>query len=136
MGCARSHLLRHRWLMTDHPDGPTEDTIDVRCNPNIRRLVVDIAFEPELASYLKYLLSSLSAPNIQQITIVVMPFSEIMNWQGWNEVDHVLAGAKFGRLREVAIVVHGRNVDMIRQDLIDQFPSMYDKGILNISTII
>jgi hypothetical protein len=119
--------------MTNHPDRPTEDTIDVRCNPDIRRLAVQVEFQPKLASYLKYLLSCLSAPNIQQITFTVMLYGERTKWQGWNEIDHVLAGAKFGRLREVAIVVHGWNfVGMIRQDLIDQFPSMYDKGILNI----
>jgi hypothetical protein len=137
MGCARSHLLCHRWLMTDHPDGPTKDTIDVRCNPNIRRLMVDIEFQPKLASYLKYLLSSHSALNIQQITFMVSTYAnQRIKWQGWNEIDHVLAGAKFGRLREVAIVVRGCGVGIICQDLIDQFPSMYDKGILNVRNYI
>jgi len=52
----------------------------------------------------------------------------------WNEVDDVLATVKFGRLREVTIVLisYHRDLDRTRQDLIDLFPSMYAKGILNI----
>src|ERR1700722_7506581 len=117
--------------MNDHPDGlPTKDTIDVECNPNIRRLTVRIdLLSPPVASYLKYLLSRLSAPNIQQITLVVLS-CEGMDRHGWNEVDQVLDGIKFRGLREVAIVV-SRVQDM---DIISQhwFPSMYSKGILDI----
>ena len=118
--------------MNDHPDGsPTKDTIDLECNPNIRRLTVCAEFSHPVASYLKYLLSGLSAPNIQQITFAVLLVSpKRKDWQGWNEVDDVLAGVKFRGLREVAIVV--RDVDIVRQLVTDQFPSMYDKGILNI----
>jgi hypothetical protein len=120
--------------MNDHPDGsPTKDTIDLKCNPNIRRLTVRARILPQRASYLKYLLSGLSSPNIQQITFAVPPWSGEVNWQGWNEVDDVLDGVKFRGLREVAIVItHTRDLDRIRQDLTDQFPSMYAKGILNI----
>jgi len=59
---------------------------------------------------------------------------EETNWPGWNEVDDILAGVKFGRLREVTIVVYSasRDLDRICQDLTHQFPSMYAKGILNI----
>jgi hypothetical protein len=58
--------------MNDHSDGsPTKDTIDVESNPNIRRLTVRVEFNNTLPSYLKYLLSGLSAPNIQQITLFV-----------------------------------------------------------------
>src|SRR5271170_7108368 len=116
--------------MNDHPDGlPTNDTIDVECNPNIRRLTVRIFLLPQLASYLKYLLSRLSAQNIQQITFVVLS-REAMDWQGWNEVDHVLDGIKFRGLREVGIVVSPvQDMDIIRQHW---FPSMYGKGILDI----
>ena|ERR1700722_5134400 len=116
--------------MNDHPDGsPTKDTIDLECNPNIRRLTVCAEFSHPVASYLKYLLSGLSAPNLQQITfeVLVMRRHEAMNW--W-EVDRVLDGVKFRGLREVAIVV--RDVDIVRQLVTDQFPSMYDRGILNI----
>ena len=120
--------------MNDHPDGsPTKDTIDVECNPNIRRLAVNagqIGILPQLASYLKYLLSRLSAPNIRQITIMVLWYGEEMNW---NEVDQVLDGVKFRGLREVAIVVFTYlDMDIIRQHLTDQFPSVYGKGILDI----
>jgi len=69
---------------------------------------------------------------MQQITFVVF-YLEGASWQGWNEVDHVLAGVQFGRLKEVAIVVyHCRDMDMTRQRLVAQFSSMYDRGILNI----
>jgi len=67
--------------------------------------------------------------------MIVLESSDETNWQGWNEVDNVLAGIKFGRLREVAIVVkdhYRRDLDRTRQHLTAQFPSMYDKGILNI----
>jgi hypothetical protein len=118
--------------MTDHPDGPTEATIDVQCNPNIRRLTVHAGVRPQLAPYLKYLLSSISSPSIQQITFSIVVLGPT-TWQGWNGVDNVLAGVKFGRLREVTIVVNtDQDMDIIRQHLTDQFPSMYDKGILNI----
>jgi hypothetical protein len=120
--------------MNDHPD--TNDTIDLECNPNIRRLTVRAYFNDPLASYLKHLLSRVSAPNVQQITFVDPLWSGEVNWQGWNEVDDVLAGVKFGRLREVTIVIsycHGQ--DRIRQRLTDRFPSMYGKGILNIRNI-
>src|ERR1700722_1511919 len=124
--------------MNDHPDGsPTKDAIDVECNPNIRRLTVRTGHSgilPQLASYLKYLLSRLSAPNIQQITIAVLLYSrEEIHWRGWNEVDQVLDGIKFRGLREGAIVVNTyRDMDIIRQNLTDQFPSMCGKGILTV----
>jgi hypothetical protein len=124
--------------MNDHPDGsPTKDTIDVKCNPNIRRLTVRTGHRvilPQLASYVKNLLSCLSAPNIQQITIMVPLWSgQEINWWGWNEVDQVLDGVKFRGLREVAIVVNTyEDMDIIRQYFTGQFPSMYGKGILNI----
>jgi len=121
--------------MNAHLDGsPTEDTIDVKCNPNIRRLTVrtlQTQVLPQLASYLKYLLSSPSALNIQQITISVLLWSrEAMNLR---EVDQVLDGVKFRGLREVAIVAHTNwDMDIVRQDFTDQFPSMFDRGILAI----
>ena len=121
--------------MNDHPDGlPTQDTIDVECNPNIRRLTVrtlQTRVLPQLASYLKYLLSRLSAPNIQQITIAVPLWSdETMNWR---EVDQVLDGVKFRGLRRVAIVVTTYwDMDIVRQHFTDQFPCMLDRGILAI----
>src|SRR5271170_2018201 len=124
--------------MNDHPDGsPTKDTIDVECNPNIRSLTVRIlraGILPQLASYLKYLLSRLSAPNIQQITFLVLLCSrETSNWRGWNEVDQVLDGVKFRGLREVAIAVNTYDdMDIVRQHLTEQFPSTYGKGILDI----
>jgi len=125
--------------MNDHPDGlPTQDTIDIQCNTNIRRLTVltdHTGLLPQLASYLKCLLSRLSAtPNIQQITIAVLLWSrEEMYWPGWNEIDQILDGVKFRGLREVAIVVNTyRDMDIIRQNLTDQFASMYGKGILKI----
>jgi|ERR1700722_1376892 len=123
--------------MNNHPDGsPTKDTIDVECNPNIRRLTVTTRIRPQLASYLKHLLSGLSAPNIHQIAFSVLLYShEARNWRGWNEVDQVLDGVKFRGLREVAIVAHSprdMDMDIIRQHLTDQFPSMHDRGILNI----
>src|ERR1700722_6700685 len=117
--------------MNDHPDGlPTKDTINVEFNPNIRRLTVRIDLIHQLASYLKYLLSRLSAPNIQQITFVVLS-REAMDWQGWNEEEKFLDGIKFMGLREVAIVVSPvQDMDInIRQHW---FPSMYGKGILDI----
>ena len=92
--------------MNDHPE-PTKDTIDLRSNPNIRTLTVRTEFNYPLARYVKYLLSGLSAPNIQQITIVVLPSWRRyeMDWrQGWNEVDQVLDGVKFRELREVAML--------------------------------
>src|ERR1700722_5160426 len=121
--------------MNAHLDGsPTEDTIDVKCNPNIRRLTVrtlQTQVLPQLASYLKYLLSSPSALNIQQIPISVLLWSrEAMNLR---EVDQVLDGVKFRGLREVAIVAHTNwDMDIVRQDFTDQFPSMFDRGILAI----
>ena len=122
--------------MNDHPDElRTKDTIDVECNPNIRRLTVQTGILPRLASYLKYLLSCLSTSNIQQITIVVLLWSReaILDWRGWSEVDQVLDGVKSRELREVAIVVDTpRDMGIIRQHLTDQFPCMYGKGILNI----
>jgi len=120
--------------MTDHPDGPMETTIDVQCNPNIRRLTVHAEVRPQLVPYLKYLLSSLSSPSIQQITFaIIVPEPSQGPWHGWNGVDNVLADVKFGSLREVTIVVNtDQDMDIIRQHLTDQFPSMYDKGILNI----
>ena len=124
--------------MNAHLDGsPTEDTIDVECNPNIRRLAVrtlQTRVLPQFASYLKYLLSRLSAANIQQITIAVPLWSdETMNWRGWNEVDQVLDDVKFRGLRRVAIVVTTfGDMDFIRQHLTGQFSSMYGKGILDI----
>jgi hypothetical protein len=125
--------------MNDHPDGsPTKDTIDVECNPNIRRLTVRAGILPQLVSYPKYLLSRLSAPNIQQITFLVMLlWRDAMNWRGWNEVDQILNRVKPRGRREVAIVVdtNQEDMDMIRQDLTGQFPSMYDRGILNIRKV-
>ena len=122
--------------MNDHPDtSPTQDTIDIQCNPNIRRLTVRTRILPQRVSYLKYLLSRLSAPNIQQITFEVLLVSpKRKDWQGWNEVDDVLAGVKFRGLREVAIVMNSdQNMGYnVRQHLTDLFPSMYDRGILNI----
>ena len=122
--------------MNDHPDtSPTQDTIDIQCNLNIRRLTVYTRILPQRVSYLKYLLSRLSAPNIQQITFEVLLVSpKRKDWQGWNEVDDVLAGVKFKGLREVAIVMNsGSYMDYnVRQYVTDQFPSMYDRGILNI----
>src|ERR1700722_441034 len=120
--------------MATHPDGsPTQDTIDIQCSLNIRRLTVRVGFRCPLASYLKYLLSCLSTPNIQQITLFMLRSSEETNWQGWNEVDDVLAGVKFGSLWEVTIVIsYWHDLDRIRQDLMEQFPSMYARGILNI----
>ena|ERR1700722_4253009 len=123
--------------MNNHPDGsPTKDTIDVECNPNIRRLTVRSPTSlPQLASYLKYLLSRLSAPNIQHITFAVRLWTHgAMHWRCWNEVDQVLDGSKFRGLREVAIVVNhtSHNIDIIRQHLTDRFPSMYGRGILDI----
>src|SRR5271170_5415570 len=124
--------------MNDHPDGlPTKDTIDIKCNPNIRRLTVRTlrtGILPQLASYLKYLLSRLSAPNIQQITFLVLLCSrETSNWRGWNEVDQVLDGVKFRGLREVAIAVDTYDdMDIVRQLLTEQFPAMFDRGILDI----
>src|ERR1700722_1739005 len=119
--------------MHDHSDA--KDTIDGECNPNIRRLTVHGVFNHPLASYIKYLLSCLSAPNIQQITfeiVLLWPHNE-RNWQGWNEVDQVLDGVKFRGLREVAIVLDTYpDMDPIHQHLTDQFPSMYGKGILDI----
>jgi hypothetical protein len=117
--------------MNDHSDGsPTKDTIDVESNPNIRRLIVRA--EP-LASYFKYIFSRLSAPNIQQITLFMLWSGEGANWRGWNELDQVLGGVKFRGLREVVIVVDTRrDMAIIRQHLTDQFPSMYDRGILNV----
>src|ERR1700722_3969589 len=115
--------------MNAHLDGsPTEDTIDVECNPNIRRLTVRAGFNRPLASYLKYLLSGLSAPNIQQVTIWGVVWSrEDKDWGGWSEVDQVLDGVKFGGLREVAIVVYThQDMDFIHQHFTDQFPSMFD----------
>jgi hypothetical protein len=120
--------------MNDHPDGSlTKDTIDVECNPNIRRLTVRAEFTHPPASYV-HLLSRLSAPNIQQITFEVMlPSREATNWWGWSEVDQVLDGVKFRGLREVAIVVNTyEDKALVRQHLTDQFPSMYGKGILDI----
>src|SRR5271170_7338249 len=119
--------------MNGHPDGsPTKDTIGVECNPNIRRLTVRSGTLPQLASYLNYLLSHLSAPNIQQITFVILlGVREAVDWRGWNEVDQVLDGVKFRGLREVAIVVNTNwGLDIVRQHVTDQFPSMYAKGIL------
>jgi|ERR1700722_1004736 len=122
--------------MNDHPDGPpTKDTIDVECNPNIRRLTVRSDFNHQLASYLKYLLSRLPTSNIQQITIIVAVLQwshDAMNRRGWNEVDQVLDGVKFRGLREVAIAVNTQGMDIICQYFTDMFPSMYGKGILNI----
>ena|ERR1700722_4929156 len=124
--------------MNDHPDGsPTKDTIDVKCNPNIRRLTVRGGMLPQVASYLKYLLSRISAPNMQQITIttgVLRPRqAQAMNWRGWNEVDQVLDGEKFRGLRGVEITVTTyEGMEYIHQVLIDQFPSTYGKGILDI----
>jgi hypothetical protein len=119
--------------MNDHPDGsPTKDTIDVECNTNIRRLTVRAGILPQLASYVKYLLSRLSAQNIQQITFVVLS-GDAGDWQGWNEVDQVLDDIKFRGLKEIAIVVNpDQDMDIIRQRLTDRFPSMYSKGILAI----
>ena len=117
--------------MNDHT-GP-KDTIDLECNPNIRRLTVRAEFNYLLASYLKYLLSGISALNIRQITFVVILSCTPMNWQGWNDIDQVLDGVKFRGLREVAIVVNAyQDMDIIRQHLTDRFPSMYGKGILDI----
>jgi len=66
----------------------------------------------------------------------MLGFREEMNWSGWNEVDDVLAGINFGRLREVTIVTSDRpDLDGIRQDLMDQLHSVYAKGILNIRKI-
>jgi len=116
--------------MNDHPDGsPTKDAIDVECNPNIRRLTVRTGHSgilPQLVSYLKSLLSRLSAPNIQQITIgVPLWTSGELNWRGWNEVDQVLDSVKFRELREVAFVVTTfHDMDIIRRHLTDQFPCM------------
>jgi hypothetical protein len=117
--------------MNDHPDrSPTKGAIDVECNPNIRRLTVRIVILSQLASYLKYLLPRLSAPNIQ-LTIQVLDRLLEVNW---NEVDQILDGVKSGGLREVAIVMpYWCDLDRIRQDLTDQFPSMYNRGILNIT---
>ena len=122
-------------MITD--GSPSKDTIDVECNPNIRRLTVRAEFNHQLASSLKYLLSGLSAPNIQQITFVVLLGCYEANWQGWNDIDQVLDGVKFRGLREVAIVMNAHeNLDIIRQHLTDQFPSMYSKGILDIRDLI
>ena len=86
-----------------------------------------------LASYLKDLLSRLPAQNIQQVTFVVIRSPERRDWRGWNELDDVLAGVKFRRLREVAIMLYfDYNPGVTRQDFLDQFPSMHAKGILNI----
>ena len=126
--------------LNDHPDGsPTKDSIDVECNSNIQRLTVRAEFNHPLAPYLKYLLSRLSATNLQQITIfIAVPWShDAMNWHGWNEVDQVLDGVKFRGLKEVAIVVNAdQDTDNIRQHLTDQFPSMYGKGTLDIRSLI
>ena len=118
--------------MNDHPDwSPTENTIDLECNPNIQRLTVRAEFNH--LQYLKYLLSRLSAPNLQQITIfiAVRPRSrEALDWEGWNETDQVLDGVKFRGLREVSIVVNSnRDMVLVREHV---FPSMYAKGILNV----
>jgi|ERR1700722_2802253 len=122
--------------MNNHPDGsPTKDTIDLECNPNIRRLDVLAEFDHPLASYLKYLLSRLSAPNIQQITFHLLWSPEPMNWEGWNEVDQVLDGVNFRGLREVAIEMAADNnqeMEIAYQHAIDQFPSMWDRGILDV----
>src|ERR1700722_1715061 len=120
--------------MNDHPDGsPTKDTIDLECNPNIRRLTVCAEFNHPLASYLKYLLSGLSAPNIQQISFAVLIQSRDHEAMNWREVDQVLDGAQFRGLGEGAIVVDtNREIDIVHQLVTDQFPSMYDRGILNI----
>jgi hypothetical protein len=69
---------------------------------------------------------------MQQITFAVLLGSlERIDWQGWNEVDDVLAGVKFGRLREVAMMLYfDHHPDATRQDLMNQFPPMYAKGIL------
>ena len=56
-----------------------------------------------------------------------------MNWQGWNEVDQVLHGVKFRGLREVEIVVNSNwGLDIVRRHVTDQFPFMFDRGILDI----
>jgi len=55
-----------------------------------------------------------------------------IDWGGWTEVDYVLAGANFGTLREVSIEVCGRNVDILREDLIVQFHTVHHEGILRL----
>src|ERR1700722_8011979 len=123
--------------INDYPDWlPTKDTIDLKCNPNIQSLGVRAEFNHPLLNYLKYLLSSLSAPNIQQIMIfMVLPrYCEPMNWRGWDEEEQVLDGVKFRGLKEVVILVKtDQDMDIIRQHLTDQFPSMHGRGILDIS---
>jgi hypothetical protein len=94
----------------------------------------------EAASHLRFVLSNLKAPELQQICFEFSLHPRIRTeWGQWEEIDSTLGSDAFPLLCSVKIILRLHlssllDVNIIRKKFVKHFPSLISRGILDIES--
>jgi hypothetical protein len=120
------------------------NVIGLGCYPNLRVLSLQIDLQVDTATYLTFILSSVTAPHLRQISVRLWLYEILhvknMTWTDWMGVDCILNSEKFGALCSVKILLEmirfsTKNKNLLHRKFIDHFPLLASRGLLHITTI-
>jgi hypothetical protein len=120
-------------------DFDAASAMDLGCHPNLRVLCLETTLDPLTPEYLAHMLSSLTVPNLQQISFHFCQWdvteADDVTWADWAEVDRILYSEKFGSVHSVEILFKAFTVQgeyFVRQKFLDHFPMMESTGLLDV----
>jgi hypothetical protein len=116
--------------------------LDLGCLPNLKMVHIMSQFQPDLASSVMSLLSSLHAPGLRQISFKfnvsgATVVEEIM-WSKWLEVDDMLRGQAFSSICKLRVSLFATSVNEIRkvhQRFIENLPLLHSRQMLQIVSV-
>jgi hypothetical protein len=116
-------------------DAPQTRFHDPYCLPNLQTLSLIVDVEANTVFHFEYLLSRLGLPNLQQIRFrLVLSDQRTMDWD-WLAIDDILNRQAFASLRNVRIFSETEGQwlrDRTRQEIVDHFPLLISRGILEV----
>jgi hypothetical protein len=112
--------------------GSRTDTIDLGSNPNLLTLSLEIDLirgRRAVLPYLIRLLSGLVMPNLQQVTLGFLDYTDFLEWDDWLEIDRILNGLASVRFVEILL-----DADPTPTPTFIEFsPLLWSRGILKIT---
>jgi hypothetical protein len=107
-------------------------------------LSLEFDLHVDTVTYLTFILSSVTVPNLQQISFKFCLLDSVrvekVTWSDWIGVDCVLNSEKFGTLRSVKILLEmiqfsTESKNLVHQKFIDHFLLLASRGLLDITII-
>jgi hypothetical protein len=112
--------------------GSRTDTIDLGSNPNLLTLSLEIDLRGRgrhgVQPYLIFL-SGLAMPNLQQVTLGFLHYTDFLEWNDWLEIDGILNGLASVRFVEILLDAD----PTATPTFIEYSPLLWSRGILKIT---